>query len=179
VAGASTIENRVLNLADTLVFPFTVTVQVLASPLHAPPQPKNPQPEPFGVAVSVTCCPGVKLSLQTEPQLMSGGELVTVPAPVLLMDRLVAKQKADGSVDDIKSSIVGSGGESLEVEGTALATLAWLRGARWRTPCYETTELRERAEKRAAGAAYHSGVIFRSINISDRLAPAVGTREVF
>lgn len=44
-----------------------------------------------------------------------------------LMDRLSARQKADGSVDGITSSIVGSGGESLEVEGTALATLAWLR----------------------------------------------------
>ncbi len=44
-----------------------------------------------------------------------------------LMDRLAAKQKADGSVDGIKSSIVGSGGESLAVEGTSLATLAWLR----------------------------------------------------
>ena len=40
-----------------------------------------------------------------------------------LLDRLAAKQKADGSVDGIKSSIVGSGGESLEVEGTSLATL--------------------------------------------------------
>lgn len=49
------------------------------------------------------------------------------PAAKKLMDRLVAKQKADGSVDGIKSSIVGSGGESLEVEGTSLATLAWLR----------------------------------------------------
>jgi uncharacterized protein YfaS (alpha-2-macroglobulin family) len=45
----------------------------------------------------------------------------------LLMDRLAAKQKDDGSVDGIKSSIVGSGGESLQVEGTSLATLAWLR----------------------------------------------------
>jgi hypothetical protein len=44
-----------------------------------------------------------------------------------LMDRLAAKQKEDGSVDGIKSSIVGSGGESLQVEGTSLATLAWLR----------------------------------------------------
>jgi hypothetical protein len=43
------------------------------------------------------------------------------------MDRLAAKQKVDGSVAGIKSSIVGSEGESLEVEGTALATLAWLR----------------------------------------------------
>ncbi|MCA9805094.1 MAG: hypothetical protein KC777_24160, partial [Cyanobacteria bacterium HKST-UBA02] len=40
---------------------------------------------------------------------------------------LSAKQKADGSVDGVTGSIVGSGGESLEVEGTALATLAWLR----------------------------------------------------
>ena len=45
----------------------------------------------------------------------------------VLMDRLAAKQKEDGSVDGIKSSIVGSGGESLQVEGTSLATLAWLR----------------------------------------------------
>jgi uncharacterized protein YfaS (alpha-2-macroglobulin family) len=44
-----------------------------------------------------------------------------------LMDRLAKKQKEDGSVDGIKSSIVGSGGESLQVEGTSLATLAWLR----------------------------------------------------
>jgi hypothetical protein len=44
-----------------------------------------------------------------------------------LMDRLAGKQKADGSVDGIKSTIVGSGGESLEVEGTSLATLAWMR----------------------------------------------------
>ena len=44
-----------------------------------------------------------------------------------LMDRLVTKQKADGSVDGVTSSIVGSGGDSLEVEGTAFATLAWLR----------------------------------------------------
>lgn len=44
-----------------------------------------------------------------------------------LMDKLVAKQKADGSVGGITASIVGSYGDSLEVEGTSLATLAWLR----------------------------------------------------
>lgn len=44
-----------------------------------------------------------------------------------LMARLAEKQKADGSVDGIKSSIVGSGGEALQIEGTSLATLAWLR----------------------------------------------------
>lgn len=44
-----------------------------------------------------------------------------------LMDRLAARQKADGSIDGIKSSVVSSEGESLMVEGTSLATLAWLR----------------------------------------------------
>ncbi len=44
-----------------------------------------------------------------------------------LMQRLAKLQKTDGAVDKITSSIVGSGGESLEVEGTALAALAWLR----------------------------------------------------
>lgn len=44
-----------------------------------------------------------------------------------LTDRLAEKQKADGSVSDIKGSIVGSEGEALMVEGTSLATLAWMR----------------------------------------------------
>jgi uncharacterized protein YfaS (alpha-2-macroglobulin family) len=48
-----------------------------------------------------------------------------------LMDRLASKQKPDGSVSDITSSIVGSGGASLEVEGTSLATLAWLRDKKY------------------------------------------------
>ncbi|HEY9683317.1 MAG TPA: MG2 domain-containing protein [Oculatellaceae cyanobacterium] len=48
-----------------------------------------------------------------------------------LMDRLVAKQKDNGSMDGVTSSIVGSGGESLEIEGTALATLAWLRDSEY------------------------------------------------
>jgi uncharacterized protein YfaS (alpha-2-macroglobulin family) len=48
-----------------------------------------------------------------------------------LMERLAAKQKPDGSLSDVTSSIVGSGGESLEVEGTSLATLAWLRDKKY------------------------------------------------
>jgi hypothetical protein len=45
----------------------------------------------------------------------------------ILMDRLAAQQKSDGSVNGITASIVGSSGESLRIEGTSLATLAWLR----------------------------------------------------
>jgi uncharacterized protein YfaS (alpha-2-macroglobulin family) len=44
-----------------------------------------------------------------------------------LMDELAAKQAADGSVNGVTSSIVGSSGESLTVEGTSFAVLAWLR----------------------------------------------------
>ena len=36
-------EKRVEKVAVTLVFAFIVTVQLLAMPLHAPPQPKKPQ----------------------------------------------------------------------------------------------------------------------------------------
>jgi len=44
-----------------------------------------------------------------------------------LMKKLAAKQNKTGGVDGATASIVGSGGEALEIEATALATLAWLR----------------------------------------------------
>ncbi|MBX9942094.1 MAG: hypothetical protein K2Y32_22710 [Candidatus Obscuribacterales bacterium] len=48
-----------------------------------------------------------------------------------LMDKLAAKQKSDGSVSGVKSSIVGSEGQSLEVEGVSLAALAWMRDPKY------------------------------------------------
>ena len=48
-----------------------------------------------------------------------------------LLDELAKKQKPDGSVDSITASIVGSGGESLIIEGTSLATLAWMSDPRY------------------------------------------------
>ncbi len=44
-----------------------------------------------------------------------------------LMDKLAASQGADGHVAGATTSVVGSGGQSLDVETTSLATLAWLR----------------------------------------------------
>ncbi|MCC6979836.1 MAG: A-macroglobulin complement component [Candidatus Melainabacteria bacterium] len=44
-----------------------------------------------------------------------------------LMKRLAGHQLANGSVDKVQNSVVGSTGEALELEGTSLATLAWLR----------------------------------------------------
>ena len=44
-----------------------------------------------------------------------------------LMDQLVKRQGSDGAVSGGTTSIVGSGGQALEIEGTSLAVLAWLR----------------------------------------------------
>jgi uncharacterized protein YfaS (alpha-2-macroglobulin family) len=44
-----------------------------------------------------------------------------------LMDRLATRQDRTGGVSGATASIVGSGGDALEIETTALATLAWLR----------------------------------------------------
>jgi hypothetical protein len=68
------------NVAETLMFELSVTVQVL-DPLHAPPQFTNADPG-FAVAVSVTAVPAGKLPLQVVPQLMPLGLLTTAPLPV-------------------------------------------------------------------------------------------------
>ena len=43
-----------------------------------------------------------------------------------LLDKLAGKQEADGSVGGATVSVVGSSGEALKIETTALAMLAWL-----------------------------------------------------
>ncbi len=43
-----------------------------------------------------------------------------------LLDKLAGKQQADGSLKDATTSVIGSGGEALAIETTALAVLAWL-----------------------------------------------------
>jgi uncharacterized protein YfaS (alpha-2-macroglobulin family) len=48
-------------------------------------------------------------------------------AAAALLDRLAGKQIDDGSLKDAVVSVVGSGGEALSIETTALAVLAWLK----------------------------------------------------
>ena len=67
-----------VKVADTLCAEFMVSVQVLAVPLHAPPQPVNIQPL-AGVSVKVTSVPWSKAAPQVVGQLTPLGELVTVP----------------------------------------------------------------------------------------------------
>ena len=73
-------------MADTLCAVAIVTEQ-LPVPEQAPPQPLKIQPL-AGDAVKLTVAPAAKAALQVEPQLIPAGELVTVPLPVLLTDRI-------------------------------------------------------------------------------------------
>lgn len=76
----------VVNVAVTLVEPFTVTVQVVAVPLQAPPQPVNFAPF-AGVALSVTDAPAVSVALHVTaplPQLMPPP--LTLPEPETTAD---------------------------------------------------------------------------------------------
>jgi hypothetical protein len=69
-----------MNVAVTDALALRVTVQALV-PLHAPPQPVKVEFAP-GVAVRVTCVPDWKLALQSVPQLIPEGLLLTVPLPL-------------------------------------------------------------------------------------------------
>jgi uncharacterized protein YfaS (alpha-2-macroglobulin family) len=88
---------------------------------------------------------GVKADLTTEVQwIRDAGEkslntyAVALAANVLglagdkegenhLLDKLAGKQQSDGSLGGATTSVIGSGGEALTIETTALAVLAWLR----------------------------------------------------
>jgi hypothetical protein len=51
-------------------------------------------------------------------------------AGVEVLKRLAGLQKADGHLEGTQTSITGSGGRDLQIETTALATLAWLKANR-------------------------------------------------
>lgn len=88
---------------------------------------------------------GVKADLSTEVQwIRDAGEkslntyAIALAANVLglagdkdgenhLLDKLAGKQQADGSLAGATTSVIGSGGEALAIETTALAVLAWLK----------------------------------------------------
>jgi hypothetical protein len=74
------------NVAVTFVVAFRITTQA-ALPLHAPLQRTKTEPA-AGWAVSVTAVPPVIFALQVGEQAMPAGVLVTVPAPVLVIDSL-------------------------------------------------------------------------------------------
>ncbi len=76
------------NAAVTLWSWVIASVQVLPLPLQAPLQPLKVAP-PWGVAVSVTEAPLVKLAAQVAaPQLRPDGLEVTCPGPLMVTDKL-------------------------------------------------------------------------------------------
>ena len=74
-------------LAVTLLAAFIVTVQVLAAPAQAPPQPVKALPLKV-TAVNVTLVLSTKLAEQLAPQSIPAGVLVIVPSPDLTTDNL-------------------------------------------------------------------------------------------
>ncbi|MCA9068273.1 MAG: hypothetical protein KDA84_05090, partial [Planctomycetaceae bacterium] len=62
------------------------------------------------------------LALAANVLVLSGDK----PAANQVLDRLIQLQEIDGRIKGATGSIVGSGGQALEIETTALATLAWL-----------------------------------------------------
>lgn len=61
------------------------------------------------------------LALAANVMVLAGDDV----AANQLMDRLIQLQEPDGQIRGATNSIVGSGGEALAIETTALATLAW------------------------------------------------------
>ena len=72
---------EVLNVAVTVVFAVSVTVQFPVPVQPLPLQPAKTEPA-AGVAIKVTVAPDENLAEHVEPQLMPDGLLVTVPVPV-------------------------------------------------------------------------------------------------
>jgi hypothetical protein len=71
-----------MKVAVTVLLELIEKEQVLADPEQSPPdQPTKVLPG-FGVAVKMTLVPLLKVSVQSAPQLMPTGLLVTVPDPV-------------------------------------------------------------------------------------------------
>jgi hypothetical protein len=71
-----------VKVAVTVAAAFMTTVQAVAVPLQAVPlQPANREPD-AALAVRVTRVPDAKPCVQSLPQLIPEGELVTVPDPL-------------------------------------------------------------------------------------------------
>jgi hypothetical protein len=83
-----------VKVADTFCVEFMASEQVLALPLHPPPQPLKIQPL-AGVSVRVTSVPEPTAALQVVGQSMPLGELVTVPPSAVA---LVGKPAASGNM---------------------------------------------------------------------------------
>jgi uncharacterized protein YfaS (alpha-2-macroglobulin family) len=89
---------------------------------------------------------------------------------VKLMERLAAKQAKDGSVSGGTASIVGSSGETLLIETTALASLAWMRDERFAGNIEKTMKfLADSCKAGRYGATQSTVLALRAIVTYDKL----------
>src|SRR5680860_25559 len=86
-----------VKVATTSPFEAKSTTQVEDVPVHAPLQPPNVEPV-VGVAVSVTELPSTNSLLQTLPQSMPAGLLVTTPLPLPALVTLTMRSRGRGAI---------------------------------------------------------------------------------
>jgi hypothetical protein len=98
-------------VAVTAVAALTVTVQVVAAPLQAPPQPANWAPA-SGVAISVTIVSRANAALHVVPQLMPPGFEVIVPAAVPSLVTVRVAVPGGASVGSASTTALSSAGAS-------------------------------------------------------------------
>ncbi|MHC4250484.1 MAG: alpha-2-macroglobulin family protein [Planctomycetota bacterium] len=85
------------------------------------------------------------------------------------MERLASRQKEDGRVDGALTSATGSGGNSLRVETTALAVLAWLSDPSFAPQAAKGARfLHERSRGGNYGSTQATALALRAITAYDR-----------
>jgi hypothetical protein len=87
-----------------------------------------------------------------------------------LMGRLAEKQGKDGVVAGATQSIVGSSGQTLDIETTALAVLAWMREPAWRANVERSMKfLAESNQGGRYGATQSTVLALRAVIAYDKL----------
>lgn len=86
-----------------------------------------------------------------------------------LLDKLAGQQSDDGSLAGATTSVVGSGGEALQIETTALALLAWLENPRYAPQVEQAVQfLAESCKAGRFGSTQSTVLALRAIVAYDR-----------
>jgi uncharacterized protein YfaS (alpha-2-macroglobulin family) len=87
----------------------------------------------------------------------------------IVLDRLAKKQAEDGAVRGASTSITRSGGESLEIETTALSVLAWVRSPAHTARCEKAMSwLLERCKGGRFGSTQATVLALKAIVVYDK-----------
>ncbi len=96
-----------------------------------------------------------------------------------LLDKLAGKQQADGSLTGATTSVIGSGGEALQIETTALAVLAWLQNPRYAANVEKSIRyLAESCKSGRFGSTQSTVLALRAIVAYDKSRPSRRTGKL-